>query len=107
MGFSDQQLIDILKEKNVRIFTLENELENINSAYEKNLSLLKIENSKLNNEIIELKKLNDDELNDNKYSIIFKKINYLVDENNNVYNIVNGKASKIVGQLKNNKVKFI
>lgn len=114
-----------LKEKNTKIFFLENELEKINSAYEKNLSLLKNENILLNKEINELKthiskmenkqneKLNNDsdeesdEESDDKYQITFKKVNYLVDNDDNVYNIVNDKANVIIGKLVNKKVKFL
>jgi len=47
-----------------------------------------------------------DEESDNKYPIIFKKKNYLVDNDNNVYNI-NDKANIIIGKLIKNKVKFL
>jgi DNA repair exonuclease SbcCD ATPase subunit len=118
----NNKLDNELKEKNNKISILENELEKINSAYEKNLSVLKLDNDLLHKEINELKtfiaKIKEDKTNDEssddeqqsddtKYPITFKKVNYLVDESDNVYDIINDKANKIVGKLVNNKVKFI
>ena len=108
-----------LKEKNLKIYALENELEKVNSVYEKNVALLKNDNDKLqadNNKLIadnnklmdELNQLKlseeeeeEEEEEDEKYPITFKKVDYLVDSNDNVY-----KDDIIVGKLKNNKVQF-
>jgi hypothetical protein len=44
----------------------------------------------------------------NKYEkIVIKDQNYFIDCDNNIYDILNGKANKIVAKMKNNKVKFI
>ena len=126
-----------VNELNARILLLENEIEKNNSAYEEKLLLLKNNNTKLqdeiklyiikNNETNESNESNElnnksnnesNELNnesnndseeetDNKYPIIFKKKNYLVDNDNNVYNIINNKANIIIGKLIKNKVKFL
>ncbi len=62
--------------------------------------LLKANN--LNNELQLI--INDN----NKYEkLVVKDINYLIDSDNNIYDILNGKANKIVAKMKNNKVKFI
>lgn len=46
--------------------------------------------------------------NNNKYEkLVIKEQDYLIDGDNNIYNILNGKANKIVAKMKNNKVKFI
>lgn len=73
-----------LKEKNGIIYNLENELEKINCLYK------------------EIEKLKSDDEDNEKYQITFKKVNYLVDNDNNVYNMDN----IIVGKLVNKKVKF-
>jgi hypothetical protein len=60
---------------------------------------------KANNLNNELQFIIDD---NNKYEkLVIKDQNYLIDGDNNIYDILNGKANKIVAKMKNNKVKFI
>jgi hypothetical protein len=77
-----------------RIFCLEEEISS------SNLLKLKEENDKL---IEKIKSLENEEEYE---TIIYKNIEYIIDDEQNVYTIKDNKPDKIVGKLKNNKVKL-
>jgi len=83
-----------------------NEISENNKETEKNNKETNKNNEENDEENDKNNEENYNEELDDKYQITYKKNNYLVDENDNVYDIINDKANKIVGKLVNNKVKF-
>jgi len=108
----DKIIMDLnneLKIKNDNINTLNDDINILKEQLEKTNKI----NINLSNELKEKNIYiynleNQVETNTNNYEkIIIKDVNYLLDPDNNIYDIVNNKPNNKVAVMKNNKVKFI
>lgn len=109
----DKQLKDKLNniellEKQVDRLTKNNkELTSQNQTLTNQVQLLTKQNQELSSINLELEEQVNKKKNKKKYdTITYKEIDYLVDGDNNVYDIVGNKPNNIVGLMKNNKIKF-
>lgn len=92
--------IEILEKQVDRLNKSNKELNNINQE-------LNHINQELNHKNLQLEEQLNKKKNKKKYDMItFKDNDYLVDNDNNVYDIIDDKPNNLVGIMKNNKIKF-
>lgn len=92
-----------LKDKLNNIELLEKQVDRLTKT---NKDLVTI-NQELNSKNLELEEQINKKKKKKKYdTITFKETDYLVDIDNNVYDIIDEKPNNIIGILKNNKIKF-